>query len=452
MKCDQFRRSLAVIVGAVVAAATASPAHGEPGDEPYLSVSMEYDIVIGAEGAPGKAFPLWVEGRAAVHPTLTIDFSDVAGFATVAAADEACQLAGTTITCDLPDSPTFTRIIPLRFRPAAGAAAGESGTVRYAVSADNVAAIENSATLTVRHGVDLVTILDEELPTMKPGDRLRAPVEFQNLGNQAAASVELMAFFSPGVIPDRYANCEYTDPSPESPFTVATCRLRGPFAPDADTVYRLAGFGTTIAPDALDDETVDLWLSPVESPYPAGALPTSEGGSELVVTAVPATVAASEIDDRDNWAGLYVEVDNEFDLAAIGARVSGRVGDVVTARVGVRNAGAGSLDSSRIGDPVAWFTVVVPAGTEAVRVPEVCQAVDEDGGVDPEPGAPGAARYACRNPGYYFRTGDRYQVEFGLRITAPRWTPGAVVLDDYLYPPYDDDNRRNDAAPIIVTR
>jgi hypothetical protein len=459
MWSDRHRRSrlarLIVAVAVAAAAATgvaATPAQADA--DGYVSAFLD-DVIIGADGSPGKAVPLFVDGEGTVNPVVTVDLSGLEGVATAEFPDERCKVAGGKATCSLPDTVQFFDVIPVVFRPVDGVADGAEGTITYTATAEGFGGSETEpVTLTVKDGVDLVAFAGAP-QTAKPGDAYGAPVEFGNFGNRPAETINLLLTFSNGLIPAEYENCEYGE-DPRLNSTLALCQIDGPF--EVGTVYELeGGFETAVAPDALGLETVDFLALPAgEADAPARFKLAGKGGEKL--TAAPkkslAKAEAGEIDSRDNYAYEEVTVENAFDLAAIGANLTGAVGDVVKAKVGIKNAGAGTLDSSRSQTPVFRFTVAVPAGAEVVSVPKVCQAVieDGDGNNHREPGKAGESYYTCHNPATLFRGGETYLVEFGMKIKSLDAAPGAVSLDDkYGTPPaWDDDDNGNNTAAITV--
>jgi hypothetical protein len=131
---------------------------------------------------------------------------------------------------------------------------------------------------------------------------------------------------------------------------------------------------------------------------------------------------------------------NTADLAAIGTGVSGAVGDLVQATVGVRNDGPATLDRSRSGETPAEVEVTLPAGTSFVSAPG-CRRTDV------------ASRYSCAvGAPYLFTSGRTSTWTFTLRIDE-------VVADAQgtvdVNPPCEcgrpgDADRSNNAALLTV--
>jgi hypothetical protein len=189
---------------------------------------------------------------------------------------------------------------------------------------------------------------------------------------------------------------------------------------------------------------VSFFVFPAEEEVglPPGLKLTSRGGKKLTLTAkdAPARAQVVEIDSADNGAQDFLNAENSLDVAAVGADLTGAVGDVVKAKVGMKNLGAGTLDSTTAENGVATFAVLVPAGAEAVSVPEVCGAPIEDGG---------RTAYLCHTTDSLFRSGDTYLVEFGLKIKSLDAEAGAVSVADELIDRFDG-NKANNIAPITL--
>jgi hypothetical protein len=78
----RFARLGVVLAVAVATGVAATPALANPNGPPNLFASLD-DVTIGADGATGKAFPMWVEGANAVAPKVTIDFTNLAKVASI---------------------------------------------------------------------------------------------------------------------------------------------------------------------------------------------------------------------------------------------------------------------------------------------------------------------------------------------------------------------------------
>ncbi|GAA2846219.1 hypothetical protein Acy02nite_48080 [Actinoplanes cyaneus] len=66
------------------------------------------------------------------------------------------------------------------------------------------------------------------------------------------------------------------------------------------------------------------------------------------------------------------------DLVAIGGAVTGALGTVVQAEVGVCNNGAGHAERTRVGESPRWAGVTIPAGTSVVTAPGQAESLTSD--------------------------------------------------------------------------
>jgi hypothetical protein len=167
-------------------------------------------------------------------------------------------------------------------------------------------------------------------------------------------------------------------------------------------------------------------------------------GSGGVLRLQGTTAAAERQADTDpgnNWSTVEVRATgtNGADLVAIGDRLTGAVGDEVTAEVGVRNAGPATIDFNRSGESISHVAVTLPAGTMLLAAPEACS---NDQG----------SRYLCSGSAF-LPVGGTETYEFKLRIT--RVVPhakGAVVVNG----PCDcsqftkDTNKTNNKTAIVL--
>ncbi|MET8147592.1 Ig-like domain-containing protein [Actinoplanes sp. NPDC005259] len=141
------------------------------------------------------------------------------------------------------------------------------------------------------------------------------------------------------------------------------------------------------------------WQTLAEYQQPAG---TAGGGAELRLQEGD---KLGENSPADPWQYLEVTItgDNGADLVAVGDAVSGTVGQVVEAEVGVHNNGPATLDGSLSGLSPGYVAVVVPAGTSVVSAP----------GCTNWP--VGSKRYQCETA-IRFKVGATKTWTFSLRI------------------------------------
>ncbi|MFJ2022999.1 peptidase [Streptomyces sp. NPDC087897] len=355
--------------------------------------------------------------------TLTFDLSGVAGVAEVAFAGGAgpeCEVTGATAVCaGRGVRPGAQPAADLLVTAAAGSEAGDSGTITVTGEAEGAAFTPFTTRVTVG-GPDLVM---EELPfrtELTPGDRQQAPITFANRGTRDADGVLLTLRYTRGLdIPQRYANCRYSEDDPDLPdlgWTTARCSVEGAF--EAGATYTLA---TPLTIEATDRAFHDTFLYRVEEGAAAGPAAHGEHGDGDVLKAVPvrdaknrAAVRNTDLTPHDNQREADFRTENTADFAAYGDRVSGARGSTVTAALGFRNEGPAWIGRLRSGEDVAVVDVTVPRGASVVAKPDRCRAVTADGGYREDRTGP-APRYLCPTS-TTVRDGEGLDLSFELRI------------------------------------
>jgi hypothetical protein len=301
------------------------------------------------------------------------------------------------------------------------AKAGTEGTVTATFSAEGIAPITETAAVKVSEGVDLAAgpgvILKKE-----PGASFDVPLVVRNAGQVVAEGASVIfnrdhAFETT----QQFSNCFYRSGQ------LTACTFDQALQPG--TTYRGAMpyklRAATYAPGVSANEL--QWLTPGELEDQEALLikngldgfGTAGSGGVLKLTAqTSAQARQGDTNPDNNWSTVEVHATgkNGTDLVAVGDTKAGAAGDVVTATVGVRNAGPATLDFGRAGESVARIKISVPAGAAVVSVPEGC---DKDG-----------ASYVCFT-GTLLVAGDSQTYDFGLRID--RVVPdaiGAVVVNE----------------------
>ncbi|GIF99136.1 hypothetical protein [Catellatospora citrea] len=450
------RRLLAV--GAVAAAAIAlspAPVHAEG----YLWADLQ-DIILGANGAPGKVFHLGVAADGAVNGKVTIDFSSLDGIAapTFPGMDVKCAVTGSTGVCDLPDG-GFSGTIPVRLVPGAGATEGVKAEITVTATADGAESVTDTAEVTVASGADIVVLGKDWEQKPKIGDKVNVPVNLVNAGDKAAPSLDLFFSFSHGIKPAQYDNCLYA-PWDELGGTYVLCTIAKPVEPGAE--YSVpGGFQATVADDTATAErgsmSVDIGTeTPSELRRQLG-FQKAASGTELTLVEAPAArsrALVAEIDAQDNWADMTWLVATGNDLAAKGAELTGAVGDKVTVDLGVTNNGPASNNGLGRGDGAVEYGVTVPEWAKAVRVPSRCVALVKlaDGTFDVLGwGEAGHRYYRCLPEALFHGVGETITVPFTFEIVATSGADGAVDLTAAdMTEPHTDLNNANNTAKITL--
>lgn len=289
---------------------------------------------------------------------------------------------------------------------------------------------------------DIGPITDREgqgVSGVKPGAVLGTTAGFTQYSARGLDGVYVSASLSPGLsFTKEFSNCEYGDVGYGSG---ARCYVETPVEPGH--AYDVDSFPFKVDGTALA-EGWGVTVHAESSSSPKLSHSHRGDGPQLKLTERPSGPG----DLRQGGASGSVGVDNTSDLQVLGAVVDGKAGQVVRAKLGVRNNGAAVLrqwfGSDPGDDPGVIVQVTVPPGTTAVDVPDRCKA---DGLPTSEPGH---RVYWCYQDLYdtYFEVGQLTPYDFGLRIDKPSaLAPGSVKLTR----PKSDDNNKNNTAAVIVT-
>lgn len=341
--------------------------------------------------------------------TLTFDLSGIDGVADVAFDGESggadCEVTGAKAVCeDRGIRPGGRPVADLLVTAAEGGEVGDTGTIRVTGEAEGATFTPFTTRLTVG-GTDLVM---ERLPfdqELNPGDEQQAPITFTNRGSRDADGVLLTLMYTRGLdIPQRYANCEYTEDGPDVPgigWTTALCSVEGAF--EAGGTYTLATPLTIEATTRAYDDTFVYRIhedgAAQRTALRAGA-PFARGAGP-VLKAVPAkasqqgaTARGGDLNPEDNQQEADFRTKNTADFAAYGDEASGAAGTRVKADIGFRNEGPAWIGHLRSGEPVATVDFTVPQGASVTAKPDRCRAVTADGKYREDQRSP-APRYVC---------------------------------------------------------
>ncbi|MEW2376869.1 hypothetical protein AB0883_12295 [Micromonospora sp. NPDC047812] len=445
VRVPRSRTLRALTVLAVVTAGTgvvAGPAAAET--DPGQVSGWFNDLTVGAAGAPGRVAPLELSSTGATAPRVTVDLSGLAGVATVSFPDW-CVTEGTSVTCPMPPGAipdeygTVNGTVPLVFRAAPGAVHGATGTLNYTVGADGLGPYTHQATVDVRSGPDLLDLVDERVPGVDVGDVRDVPVAVVNAGDQPAGDLRLTLRFPVGLQPASYRNCRYgVDPVLA---TVVVCTVRGTFVPGVRHELR-HGFTTTVGPATLGDKRITQFVEPLATAGPLpGNVRLTRREADRALRLRPVGEPMDPIAAGDAYGSTYLPgVHGAFDVVAVGATVTGAVGDTVRVNVGIRNDGPGVPDNTVSGGSTSAMIFTPPAGVTVLATPPGCGPTQDDEGSAP-------TAWVCWQ-GTVFPAGQSFTVPFELRIDGPTGAPGEVrVYYDY---PRPDDDPTNDAAPVTL--
>ncbi|MET8091828.1 LPXTG cell wall anchor domain-containing protein [Micromonospora sp. NPDC005220] len=461
------------VAGAFVAA-SASPAVAAPAattPTPAEAHAAEgFDLyannVIVAPGGPEK----WVSLYSLIEQPLTdytvkVDRSAVSGFADVQTPvwPDSCKETTTVITCTVKDAEEASvQLLALTVLPRDGAKAGQEGELTFTVTTPNAGTASFRSTVTVGEGVDLVSEPFMHLEGA-PGDTKKSPLSVGNAGEKAVEDVVLFYFGSYGLAPDkRYENCEYTEKDFDA--YAFACKIDATLAPGAgatlDGSFGFAIPGDTWAPS--EHYGFATWLTPADWEAFRAEVPTAgelgEKGTDGVLKLEPAdkpkaSASSSQTDtnpfNNETLLRLKVKGDQQADVVANGASVSGAVGKTVPVKVGFTNNGPAAINAGGDRGIYTIALVTLPKGTSAVEAPETC--VDAEGEFGEDAGKPGATAYTCFVDGVLGK-GKTAEFPFSLKVDESGSLAGTIELmhggpDENLTKDLDPSN---DVAKILV--
>lgn len=465
MKMTRARRRLAGF--GLVAALTGAAATPAMAAEPAPTIQIFVNNITVAPDGPEK----WGDVLALVpgapdEYVVTIDRTGISGFAAVdvpSAEYVTCTADGAVLSCKVKNPFGDAGLLGLEFSVTAkkDAVPGDSGELAVTVSAPGLGSGSYRSTIRVGEGVDLVAgALDTQ--TVQPGGRVVAPLTVANRGDRPVNGAVLLVFgASYGLSkPSQHSNCTYLT---EMPFdSVFACTFDAALQ-SGDSYGLAAPLSFEVPADiwAPSDQwghaewfTVGDWED-FASATGFGELPSAPGTGEPLtlqpIAKMPARTAAApqtDISPYDNGTDIRVEVhgNNRGDLAAVGATLTGNVGDKLKATVGVKNVGpvVGS-------GPFTVVLVSLPEGTTAVAKPADCEDVDQDFWDEYGAGRP-MPEYLCF-PAEPVQQGETAGFTFTVRLDrADSGASGTVSLmhltDDGQV--VADRDPANDTAKIMV--
>ncbi|MEU5546519.1 hypothetical protein AB0G85_29605 [Streptomyces sioyaensis] len=371
---------------------------------------------------------------------LTVDASGIDGVAVIKGGADGCKPRMPNFTCSMPLHPDSEGLNSqeLAFLPAAGARAGDSGTLRYTLKPEGLPAVRDS--LTVIAGQPELRVNKIPAPKgMAVGERFSVPILIRNTGDVPTRDVELSIDGNEGLSAvTRHSNCRYsTDASTIKcllPDTViapgetmrVTPALRLKTDRDAPVTASL-DYGASDAPLSVDKPDPDL--------TPGHAAPLS-------LTRDPARGKGTTFATDQEGVRAMVPVRNTADIEAFGFSPSLLdVGSSHRIRIGYRNNGPADVAEVR-----TVFTV--PPGTKVTQAPydpereeemidQPCQTKDN------------GRSYTCTGGA---AVGHKVFYDFTLRITSEDTRPGSVAVSGWTEEGsttrVKDTKRSNDTAPV----
>ncbi|WP_433294032.1 hypothetical protein ACQP2F_32070 [Actinoplanes sp. CA-030573] len=339
---------------------------------------------------------------------------------------------------------------------ATAAALGKTGKLTITLTADGIEPVVATAPVTVAEAVDLAAGPARTI-SAKPGASFKAAVQVHNTTDTVVHGAALTfgtdyAFGNP----KQFANCFYADGF------LNTCVFDQDLQPG---VTYQAVIGYTLGKDAMapgnaygefgwmakgdyDDLLKFVHDAGDDGPGKPGT------GPKLKLEPLPAARALNkqtDIDTSNNWQALDVRVTGKSgaDIQAVPVSATGKAGDIVTAKVAVRNNGPATVDASRGGSAATMVVVTPPDGTEVAELPEACMSARE---ILSTPKGKGKDQYACFTD-TVFPASTTAEWTFKLRITkvidnATGWIEAnpECACDHFS----SDADKANDVAKIVI--
>lgn len=205
---------------------------------------------------------------------------------------------------------------------------------------------------------------------LKPGGTFSTTFAVKNTGDAPATNVMVSFSGSQGLqVAKKFSNCVYEDipAQDEGPALIsATCDIEATLAPGAVYVPETPLPFTTLSRALYENVAVS---AQPDSTFPPG---TQQGdGVDPVLRLVEQTPGTGATYGTDR-ASADVTVDNTADFALAGAKLTGKAGDTVTAKLTFANKGPAWVVND-VSQPIGAFEVTIPPGTTVSKVPNDCK-------------------------------------------------------------------------------
>ena len=354
------------------------------------SASTEPDVQVAFRPitiAPNPGMPAYTEifgvrpdgGSEPVKVAFTADFTEVNAFATVEQFNsDTCTTTATKVSCVLLDAgpltgfPTSLAIFAVT--PSATAAAGDEGKVQLTTRIDDGPAITSEALIRVGQPVNLTGVTHEHR-TAGPGGTATFRPQLTNNSTVPVTGVVLGLPFPPDLYAGNYRNCAVG--------LAVVCAFETTLQPGR--TYRLSGvIPVTVPAKAVVGSTMTTpggWLTQAAFEDLAAAITgLADGkpgaGPELTLALLPGATALPQVDvnfdDDDADMSLTVTGTKRTSLTAIGAEVTGAVGDTLKLKLGFENPGPGTLIPAYFSNNAVSLTVHLPRNLEVLGADSRC--------------------------------------------------------------------------------
>ncbi|MCC5481214.1 hypothetical protein [Streptomyces barringtoniae] len=336
--------------------------------------------------------------------------------------------------------------LTLQFQTLSTAHPGFAGDVRISAEAGDTTL---GGTTFKAEVPDKGPLLDRSTPSAtwpKTGETVRPGLGFTNFSSRPLNGVYIAVRVSQGLSFGReFSNCEYGRMGDAG--VGARCYVETPVT--AGGSYDLDDFSVRVGGTARRESwSVAVYGTTDGYDYKHLNLTDVHRGTGRALKVTPRADGPKPF--NRNYGTGWVYTNNPFDLEALGTTVHGTAGQVVEAKLGVRNNGPASIEQYDRGEgpgdgPTSEAHVTIPPGTTAVKVPNLCRSEG-----DWHQGEPGARHYTCFQDenDSYFDAGQLTPFVFGLRIDRPAdLAPGSVKVTLST----QDSNAKDNTAAITVT-
>jgi len=333
------------------------------------------------------------------------------------------------------------------------AVVGQVGTLTATMTVKGYAPVTRTARIRIGERIGLTATDSAQDTSAAPGGPVDVPLTITNTGSVPIRGTGLGAYSQYSFESrTQFSNCYYLGGElrgcvfDQTLAPGATYRVTLPLRMRADTYAPSLQYGD------WQWMTKDEFADAQQYVRKGGFEPLGTPGRGGVLRLTPlATAQADPPQALEEYVsdGLVVSVTGKqsTDLAAVGARATGKKGAVVPVKVGIRNAGPSTIDRTRVNAPWPNARVFIPKGTTAVRVPDICFPMTDRGVVDHgHGGKPGELRYSCYLD-LLLKVGFVDPLTFGLRVD--QVIPGAagsVKVDA----PAEELNKANNSAYIVI--
>lgn len=415
--CAALALSASALTPAAAGAAPAAP-------------ELAFDSTALVVGGPAKLQPLylWNHSQAfTLHDVrVTIDTAKLAGVATTRFPfdlPDGCTTAGALTTCafeTLNGKDGLAGLTTISFAAATGARVGDEGTATVKVTSRELAPLARTARITVAEGVQLEVDDSVSSASGAPGATVATPLGLRNGGENAITGVEMFFFIDPWYTPaKRYSNCWYGT-------SAGYCRFDTTLT--AGTSYAVSErVGVKLRADIPAPSVVGptyYWKTPTDNRDNVDLVksqrPKRGTAGELRLVAKPGARAAAgaqtDTTGGVDWQSVIIDVrgDQGADVAAVGARLSAKVGTAVVAKVGAKNLGPAFVFG--FPEPAAKVTVTAPKGTTVLSAPDGCVVAKDD-----------KRTYVCTTAVSPFDVGKSVTWPFKLRVDTAGELTGTVT-------------------------